>query len=306
MFGKSRELRLNEDKKILILGGSSYVGRHLFTRLGPAKAIATYYRSPIEGGVYFDSVSMKLSDIVKNPEVVLSAVILLGDTDPESCAADIAKSHILNVDSIKSILEYLKHWRVKPIFISSEFVFDGIKGNYVETDPVNPILTYGRQKVEVEKYLQDNFDEFVILRLSKVFSSEQHDGTIFSNWLEDIQQGRTINCANDQIFSPVYVEDVVEGIIRVIDSDSNGIFHLAGGKPFVRIELMEMLLNYVKEYLPVKIEIIPKSIHDFNLREKRPLNVSMKPDKLIKTTKLKISDVEDICKQIVKKAFQKQ
>lgn len=192
---------------VLILGGSSYIGQHLWSRLGPDKAIATYYTNPIPGGMYFDSLSMDLADIIDTPETISHAVILFGDTNPETCAADKAKSQALNVDSIKRVLEYLRYWRIKPIFISSEHVFDGTKGNYIESDPVTPILTYGQQKAEIERYLQDHFDEFVIIRLAKVFGAHRGDGTLFTNWLDDINRRQIIYCAHDQIFSPIWQRD---------------------------------------------------------------------------------------------------
>jgi len=81
---------------------------------------------------------------------------------------NLEKSKALNVDSIKRILNRLKEWEIKPIFASSEFVFDGKKGNYKETDEVNPILLYGKQKVAIEDYIQSQFKDYLIFRLAKV------------------------------------------------------------------------------------------------------------------------------------------
>lgn len=282
------------------------MGKYLFKRLGSDCAIATYCSNPIENGVYFNSLSMGLSGIIKDHAEISCAVILLGDTNPETCATDKVKSRALNVDSIKSILRHIKEWNIKPIFISSEFVFDGIKGNYTEADVPNPILTYGRQKFEIEKYLQDNFENFVILRLSKVFGSGLNDGTIFSKWMETIGQNANaaIPCADDQIFSPIYVDDAVAGIIGAIENNINGVFHLAGKKPYLRIELLNMFLSYVNKVNPADIKVIPKSIHNFGLIEKRPLDVSMNPDKIVRAIKLKLSDTERICRGIAEKTFQ--
>lgn len=279
------------------------MGRYLFRKMGVDRAVATYCNNPIEGGVYFDSVSMKLDEILKDPRGISHGVILLGDTDPDSCVADIKVSQTLNVESLKASLICLKKWKIKPIFTSSEFVFDGLKGNYTETDNPQPILTYGRQKLEIEKFIQEKFNEFVILRLGKVFGSEFGDGTIFSNWIESIEHGKTIYCANDQVVSPIYVEDVVEGIIRVIRNDCNGIFHLSGKRAFVRQELLEILLKDLRKYSKVKVKIIQQSIHDFPLKEKRPLDVSMKSDKLVRVTKLKLTDADKICRKMVKERF---
>lgn len=293
-------------KKILILGASSYVGSHVIKRLSPQRIIATYCRNPIKSGVYFDSTCMRLSQIIDNPQEFSHALILLGDTNPDSCAADIERSKLINVVSIKHILEDLKQCRIKPVFISSEFIFDGRHGYYDESVQVNPILTYARQKVEIEEYISNNFSDFAILRLSKVFGSEMEDGTIFTVWLKAIGEGvNNIPCAHDQVFSPIYIDDVVEAIIKTIDKDLKGIFHLAGERPFRRIELLEMLISNLSKFSPVNVHIEPKSINDFPLLEKRPLNVSLNPSLLIKALNLKMHKVEDICKMIVQSKFQK-
>jgi len=301
---KTRPLSATDRNKILILGGSSYIGRHLFARLGPDRAIATYHTRPIDHGFHFDTLTMNLSEIIKKPETISHAVILLADTNPETCAADLQKSNALNVESIKEIIKYLIRWKIKPIFPSTQFVFDGIKGEYVETDPVNPVLTYGRQKVEIEQYIQAVCEDYVIVRLEKVFGSEPGDKTLFDSWLDAIEQDRTIRCAQDQILSPIYIEDVVEGFLRLIKMNCNGIFHFGSHKPFNRLELFEMLLNQVRTYSRVNVKVVPCSIHDFDLREKRPLDVSVNPDKLVKTTGLKLRDVESVCREIVKNRFQ--
>ncbi len=287
-------------KKILILGGSSYVGKHLFSALKSENSIATYCRTPIVNGIHFDSLNMKLSDILSSPETISTAVILLGDTNPETCAENPEKSNALNVESIKSIIKELIHLNIKPVFASSEFVFDGTKGSYIETDPANPILLYGKQKLEIENYLKENCDNYIITRFAKIFGTEPGDKTLFTNWLESISQNQTIKCANDQIFSPVHIKDVVESIIKLIENDCNGTYHIASSKPYSRLDLLNTLLEEVKKSHQTNVNIIHCSIHDFNLKEKRPLNVSMNPDKLIKAVGIPLHSITDICENIAK------
>ena len=144
---------MKEAKKILILGGSGYVGRHLFKKLGAQRAIATYHNRFLEGGVHFDSLNMNLSQIVKDASDISHAVILLGDIYPHSCAVDPQKSNKLNIASIQKIIDDLTKWNIKSIFASSEYLFDGEKGYYREDDPPTPILLYGKQKLAIENYL---------------------------------------------------------------------------------------------------------------------------------------------------------
>ena len=58
---------------------------------------------------------------------------------------------------------------IKPIFMSSERVFDGGLGNYSEDDPANAETVYGTQKMEIEQYLAQSGGDYAVLRLAKVY-----------------------------------------------------------------------------------------------------------------------------------------
>ncbi|NQT22142.1 MAG: sugar nucleotide-binding protein, partial [Candidatus Omnitrophica bacterium] len=275
-------------KKILVLGGSSYIGRNLFSRLGPRRSVATYYRHLIKDGVYFDALKMDIPDVAEKPEIFSHAVILLGNTNPDSCARNIEQSERLNVVRICALIDQLKRSAVTPVFMSTEAVFDGRKGGYSETDRVNPVLTYGSQKARVEKYLQQNCAKFLIVRLGRVFGSCRGDGTLFTSWLDQLERGMEIKCARDHLFSPIHVNEVVEGLARLMRGNNSGIFHLSGKNAYARSDMLKTLLKHYKNYRRKDIRITECSINNFPVAEKRPLDVSMKPDKILKSTGLEI------------------
>ena len=295
-----------EDQKLLIFGASSYIGRRLLNRLGPEKAVGTYFSSPSADMVYFDSLTMDLAEILNKSEFS-HAVILLGNTHPDSCVADVKRSNELNVRSIERIINELTFEGIIPIFTSSEFVFDGTRGNYVEEDLPSPILIYGRQKLKIEEHLKDTCKQYVILRLAKVYGDTPGDQTLFSSWLDMLLKGqREIRCAADQRFSPVFIDDVVEGIIKVYTEDHKGIYHMAGPSPYTRIELLKMLITRLNNFKVWEVEVKPCSIRDFNLPEKRPVDVSMKPNKLIRETGISLTKPADACDRILKKYLQEK
>lgn len=294
---------MQNDGKILILGASSYVGRHLFARLGLDKAMATYCNTPLKHGVRFDSLTMHITDLVKTFGSVTHAVILLGDTRPDSCFADPAKSHGLNVDSTTAVIDELLELGITPVFTSSEFVFDGKRGGYTETDPPNPILLYGRQKLEVERHLEASKADFAILRLAKVYGLAPGDGTFFTGLLEAVRTRESIRCAADQRFSPIFVGDVVESILGVIDRALTGTFHAAGPAGMSRLEFLEMMVAETRRHRPVDISIEPCGIDDFSLPEDRPHDVTMRPDKLVAATGIELMRPEDACRTICEAAL---
>lgn len=284
-------------KRILILGGSSFVGRHLFARLGADRAIATYNASAKPGMVRFDSTTMDLAELV-SPKTISHAVLLLGDTKPDSCFADPARSRALNVDSIARVIERLNQWGVPVIFTSSEFVFDGDKGDYVETDPAEPILLYGAQKLEVERIVERTCRDWVTLRLAKIYGEDPTDGTLFTGWLRELTRIKSMKCAYDQRFSPVHVDDVCDAIMAGVEGKLSGLYHCAGPEGLNRTELLELLLTAVRVHRPVDLEVTACSIRDFPLPEKRPLDVSMRPDKLVRDSGLILRHPEDVCRRL--------
>ena len=56
------------------------------------------------------------------------------------------------------------------IHISTDFIFDGNKGHYIETDPANPINHYGKSKALGELSIQKYCRKYIILRTSWLYS----------------------------------------------------------------------------------------------------------------------------------------
>lgn len=283
-------------KRHLILGGSSFVGRHLYRRLGPDRALTTYNANPVADGIRFDSTSMALAEIVPDPDAVDRAILLLGDTRPDSCVADRERSRRVNVEGIKRVIDQLREWGIRPVFTSSELVFDGTKGEYVESDPPNPILLYGEQKLEIERYLEKTTDDFAVLRLAKVYGDVAGDGTLFDGLMKTARAGGSARIAADQRFSPVYVGDVCDAIMAAADGDLRGVYHVAGPEPLTRLECLRTVIEALERRGPIDLMIETCSIHDFGLPEKRPVDVSMKPDRLLAETGLRLRTARESCR----------
>jgi dTDP-4-dehydrorhamnose reductase len=290
-------------KKILLLGGSSYLGRFIYSKLGKELSTTTYNKTPVKDGVFFDAREMRISEISVDLKDYSHAIILLGLTSPDYCAKNKDESYFINVTRLKLVIDDLLASGIIPIFTSTEAVFDGLKGNYTEVDKVNPILEYARQKVEIEIYLEQKSSSFAIVRLAKIFGLELDDKTLLSAWLSQIYANENIRCASDQIFSPIEVQDVADCIIYIIQKRLNGIFHIANKEFFPRSSLLRILLSYYEKYRPYNGKITECSINDFNSVEPRPLDISLSPSKFILDGDVKIKSLDFCCETLVRKFF---
>ncbi len=289
---------------LLVLGGSSYVGRHLLPRLVAGRHVATYAANPFPGGEHFDCAAMRLADSgIGDLARFDSALLLLGDTEPNSCVRDPARSQAVNVDGIKAVIDDLAAAGVRPVFVSSEFLFDGRGGPYSESDPPNPILLYGRQKLEIERHLEAVLEDYAILRLAKVYGETPGDGTLFTNWLAPVAEGGHLKCASDQFFSPIFVDDVVDALLLAADRRIRGTFHLGGPQRLSRMACLQALIDAASALRPVDLAIEPCGINDFDFPEDRPLDVSLRIDKLAGAVDFRPLDVAAFCRRLAAAHF---
>lgn len=283
------------DKKTLILGGSGFVGRALLRALPPSARVSTYCTHAITGGVRFDATRQRLGDLDLDLGQFGAAVMLLGEADPDECIEDPRGSEALNVTACRQIADELAEAGVRIVYASTEYVFDGARGDYGEDEKPSPVLLYGEQKASMERYIAGLNTPHAILRLAKLYGDEPGDGTLFTNWADDIQRGRPLRAASDQRFSPIHVDDAVDAILAAVNGKLEGIVHVAGPEALSRHECLEKLVGEARAVRPDTAAPEACSIHDFDLPEQRPLDVSLKLGKLVTDGGITPRSVDEAC-----------
>jgi dTDP-4-dehydrorhamnose reductase len=248
---------------------------------------------------------MELQQAIPDLEGFSHAVILLANARPDDCARNPEASRALNVTAVRAMIDRLAESSVCPVFASTEAVFDGRKGDYVENDAASPILLYGKQKAEIEAYLEDQIPDALILRIASTYGSDPVGDGVIAKWYRTVASGvETVKCADDYIASPVHVEDVVEAVLRLVEGGRHGTYHIAGPQSLSRQEMFETLLEEMRRAGPVDVEVVSCSIDDFPTEERRPRNISMRPDKLVAQTGLMPRDLRSACRHLVAVAGQ--
>jgi len=282
---------------ILILGASGYVGGRMLSTWGTDRAIGTHNTQPASGTVFFDSTQMRVTEIIPTAADISHAFICFAEDRLDLCKSDINRSYDINVRSTKQVIDDLRALRIKPIFLSSDCVFDGEKGNRNEQEIPNPINVYGSQKLEIEEYLISQLEDYAILRLTKVFGTDPEDGSIPSTWLNQIRQSEEILIANDQVFSPIHVDDVVAVADAVVRLNLNGLFNVSNSESCTRLGFLKIFL----ECLDIDAKVTECSIRDFDFLELRPIDGSISPNKIMEATGLKFKSLLSCCKEFASK-----
>lgn len=295
---------MSDRGKYLVLGASGLLGRHVSRLLGPKRVVATYRSHPVDGAIHFDASTMRLRDsLLRGAHGFDAAFILYGITRLDDCARDPAGTLRVNVDSICNAIDDLVAAGVKSIFSSSDAVFDGSRGMWKESDQTNPILTYGKQKLQVERHLQGSAAPWVIARLSKLVSSAPGPRNMLNDWADQIDRNEAIRCASDLISSPADVDEAARAMIRLAEDPTTGIYHVCGPRPGSRLDFLRMLIGAIGERIRIAPRVSVCRMADLDFYEPRPLDVSMQPAKLYAALGTVFRDMESICSEFARNRY---
>jgi dTDP-4-dehydrorhamnose reductase len=197
-----------------------------------------------------------------------------------ACEQNPRKTAEINVEGTQKVFSWCRENGVKPVFFSTDNVFDGKTGDYSENSALNPLNEYGRQKALMEEWLLKNMPESLILRLGKVYDMEKGSGTLLDEMFRKLGEGQELYAAFDQILCPVFADDVLKITHFLVEGNYSGIFHLCGPESISRYELARQVC--VVMGLPEN-KVIKIKIADLKEAFARPLNTAMKIDKLRST-----------------------
>ena len=149
-----------------------------------------------------------------------------------------ARNSIKTSQGTLRLIEQLAGEGIKPIYLSSDTVFDGKKGSYTDEELLNPINEYGKQRAEIEQRMAEICKEnYLIVRLTKIFALSHGDGTILDDMASVLTSEGTIRAAYDQIFSVTLLSDVVNVIQLLQKNNVTGVVNVSSPEVWSRYDL---------------------------------------------------------------------
>lgn len=221
---------------VLITGAAGFIGRHLVDALSGQYRLALFDLKA-QAGSSIEALDVTQADAVREvvhqfrPGVVIH---LAGIKNLNYCENHPQQAFLVNTDSTRFLADAAVEVEARMVFISSDYVFDGERGNYRETDIPNPATIYGKNKFEAEKYIAQACLHYTILRSSAVYGP----GGGFFNWIvNSLTTGEKVEAFADTYFTPTYVGDVTSAFERIIADNLEGILHVAGSQVLSRYEM---------------------------------------------------------------------
>jgi len=183
----------------------------------------------------------------------------------------------VNVESTVQLLINSEELKSFFIFLSTDFVFDGERGMYIEEDEPRPVNYYGRTKLEAEEAVKEYEYGWAIVRTVLVYG-KNHSGhnNILKTVKEKLEKGEEYNVVDDQLRTPTYVEDLARGIVSIIDKKATGVFHLSGKDILTPYQMAIETARHIK----LDSSMIKKvTAASFSQPAKRPLKTGFIIDK---------------------------
>lgn len=231
--------------KILVTGSNGLLGQKLVYALkskAGIELIATskgINRVSDKSGYIYTEMNIAVENEIESvfemhkPDCIINTAAM---TNVDACELNKEECHKHNVTAVKNMLARCKKYNSHFIHLSTDFVFDGMKGPYKEDDAPNPLSYYAESKLESEKIVMQSGIDWAIIRTIIIYGVV--DDTQRSNvvlWtINSLKEKKQIKVITDQFRMPTLAEDLAEACVNAALKRAKGIYHVSG-KDFMSI-----------------------------------------------------------------------
>lgn len=278
---------------IVITGATGLLGAAVLSKaLGsnrPVTGISNRSNIPIHSR----QITLDLTDFVATREVIrgLSPSIIIhcaAATNVDWCEGHPEAAHQVNTRASSVLAQLAQEIGARFVHISTDSVFDGSTGNYSENDSPAPLNVYARTKLLAEQEVLRVHPSPLVLRVNFYGWNIQNKQSLAEWILNQLSDGRTVPGFSDVHFCPMFVNDVAEIVLRMLDRGMTGIYHLVGSEKISKFEFARRLAT-VFGFSPDNV--LPISMEQAKLRALRPRDTSLNTQKLANNLSCVLPDV---------------
>lgn len=205
-----------------------------------------------------------------NPDVIIHCA---GFTDVDACERDsLKKAYQVNVIGTNIVRS---NFTGRMIYISTDYVFNGRKGNYKENSEPSPISRYGQTKLEGERIIEDHrYASDVIVRTTILYGSPRKPDFVTAV-LEKLSKEESFEVTTSTSGNPTHVKHLAEALIEVSNRlDIPKIINIAGDEILSRYEFALTIANTF-DYDPRFVIPTKKEFGEAKRPHNAGLNVSL-------------------------------
>ncbi len=239
-------------RRILVVGANGMLGQRVTEFYLPLNDVELLTTSVEEKSVFEKleyiqgdiSNRNEIKNIVKDfcPDFIINAAAFT-NVDLSETERELAWK--INVKGVEYLSEAARILDSHLIHISTDYIFDGKNGPYLENDIPNPLGYYARTKLASENVLKISGTRHTILRTNVLYGTAKYSRPDFVKWVvESLRAKKEIKIVDDQINNPTFIDDLVQGINKIVELRKEGIFHIGGNEFLSRYDFTIMIADF--------------------------------------------------------------
>jgi dTDP-4-dehydrorhamnose reductase len=230
--------------RVLVLGSSGFLGSYLGFALphlghqvsGVSRRDVPHFshNHVVEGLEQFSEVIMS-----GEYDVVINCVAIASH---EACEADPENARAVNATFPALWAAIAAESGARFIHMSTDAVFDGVSPElYSETDETTPKSVYGMTKVEGERTVLAANPGALVLRTNFFGWSPNQKTGILDFFLDAFTHQSPITGFQDYVVSSLYMGDLVEAMMSVVEVGASGVFHTVSSTPLSKYDFGQLV-----------------------------------------------------------------
>jgi len=170
-----------------------------------------------------------------DPTIVVHAAAI---SRIDACRDDPERARAVNVLATRRLADRSADCGCRFLYVSTDLVFDGEKGDYAESDAARPLSLYGRTKLEGE-HASSRAPDSLTLRVSLLYGPGLHrrGDTMFERQYGMLREGRTCDAFDDEWRTPLDLATAASAILAAARGGARGLLHLGGPERLSRFEM---------------------------------------------------------------------
>jgi dTDP-4-dehydrorhamnose reductase len=227
----------------------------------------------------------------ERPDVIIH-MAALGDVD--LCERDKALAWRTTVEPSVEVASAASRVGSFAVYLSTDYVFDGERGNYREDDIPSPVNYYGLVKLMGEIAFLSSCPSCAIVRASSIYGFGPGRANFAKHLLEKLRAGEPVKALIDQYTSPTQASLLGRAVMEVAEGKLEGIFHVVGE----RMSRYEFAVK-VAEALGLDKSLVQRAeMKDMKWIAKRPKDSSLNCDETRKRIKMDFHSTEAALKAL--------
>ncbi len=205
------------------------------------------------------------------PDAIINSAAM---TDVDMCEQQPDLARRVNSIAVSHLANSAKVYNVFLIQVSTDYVFDGEKGLYTETDLPSPVNEYGRSKLEGEEMAKlAGDDSWAVARASVVYGWGRPQRSNAATYVHDrLTKGEQIKMVKDQFCSPTYNDNLARMVLEIAEKKLPGVLNTSGASRVNRYDFAVLLAKRLE--LDPNL-IVPVETGSLQWKAKRPRDSSL-------------------------------